>query len=112
MAKLVRVRSVCLYMAYTREAFAGLAIMETLDEKKIPYLLLSYPEKSHQKAVLEALGTWYWGEDKEQRDFTRFPFVTWEELYDDHTMIVNCAVSLSELKNSVVMSGIPIEPPK
>jgi hypothetical protein len=61
--------------------------------------------------VLAALNTWYWGEAKQQRKFTRFPIVTWKEYYTDLYPMDFNTVGTKELENSTLLknSGVVVK---
>lgn len=102
MSNLVRIEDVRLYLAYTDGVVEGMKILKALKEAQTPYILMSYGDDDvGQKATLEALSTWDFGE-KEKRVLPDFPVVTWYELYDDFTKVNRIAQSLTEFQGSEV----------
>ena len=105
MSKVTKIDGVYLYTSGTLSTEEELATKKLLDDSGIPYTHLEYNEPKQHPSIFSALSTWYWGVDRANRNFDRFPLVHWKEYYDDLYPMDFNAVGLQELKDSSLLKN-------
>ena len=102
---LFKIDSVYLYTSGTDSTKEELDAKKTLQAAKVSFTELAYNDTAQIPAVLSALNTWSWGEEKNQTVFTKFPIITWKEYYTDlHPMDFN-VTNNNDLKTSSLIKN-------
>lgn len=108
MANLVKITEVTLMTGFTAGAAECCACKKLLQDSGIKYQLLHYGDESTHHTNFDALSTWTFGPNFEQRTFTDFPVVTWKEFYDDYERWIQVAQSSEELAASNLLKNISL----
>lgn len=101
---LMKISEVLLYGGLTQDVQAVYDMKVFLEQQGIKYRLLFYTENTEQ--ALAPLRTWRMGDrgaEKTHDDLVKFPFVTWNEHYDDWEKNVNIAKDITELQSKPVL---------
>jgi hypothetical protein len=105
MAEIVKITQVSLMVGITAGAAECYACKKILDDNGIKYQLLHYGDESTHANHFDALSTWPFGPQFEQRTFTDFPIITWKEYYDDYERWLQVAQSSKELAESSLLKN-------
>lgn len=101
---LVKIKDVYLYIGLTENGAECFNAKKVLADNNINHKVLSYNDIAQHEGVFNALNTWRWGPDSEQKTFTDFPIIHWTECYDDFTTQLHCVASVAELNLSKVVT--------
>lgn len=102
---LVKIKDVYLYVGLTENGAECFNAKKVLADNNIEHKVLSYNDVEQHESVFNALNTWRWGPDNEQKTFTDFPIVHWMECYDDFTTKIFCVTSVAELNSSSLLTN-------
>lgn len=95
---LVRIKDVSFYVGLTADAVACFEMKQFLNDNAIPYKLLAYMDDSVHEHNFKALSSYTWGPNGEKREISRFPVLTWDEFDDDFNRVIECAVTIDEIR--------------
>jgi len=102
--QLVKITGIRLYVGFTESSADCFKAIQWFKTNNIPYILMNYSDQEQQhKANFDALSTWDWGLEGIKKQFTDYPFVTWEAKYDDWSTHNMCAHGLQELLDSELL---------
>ena len=107
MANLNKITAVTLYVGYADEAsvISCFQCKNLLDTEGVKYNLCFYPENKEYPAVLGAFSSWVYDLDYQTYNFTGFPLVMWQEVYDNYDTIQCVAQNVDELKVSRLVAN-------
>lgn len=102
MANLVKLTDPRLYVGFTPNAANCYAAMQALSTANVPYTLMAYNDPAQHEGVYQAISTWTFGlpNNAAQMSITNFPFLTWNEAYDDYSTCVQIAYDSPAIANS------------
>jgi hypothetical protein len=99
---IARIKEVSFYVGLTEDAQACFDMKKFLDSQGISYKLLAYWDDQAHEGNFKAMSTWTWGEKGEQREFTRYPVLTWQVFDEDFNSHLEYATNIAEVKNKLL----------
>lgn len=104
MTNLVKIKDVCVYSAMNEHALECYEIKKRLTQEGVSFKDLYYGDDTQHETIFKALSTWNW-KDNVHVEFSRFPIVHWQNIYDDYTQDLEVVNSLEDFLNSPLMKN-------
>ena len=98
MANLIKIANVAFYAGF--DNIDVFACKKILDDNFIPYQFLVYSDSSSYPSLFAALGTWSFGPNFTQYNFTQMPIIVWTEYYDDYERFACISLNSTDLATS------------
>lgn len=107
---IIKIKGVFLYVGFTsyEGVVKGLAVKKLLDEINLPYKLEMFCYEIQYPDLFEQFNTWTFDKDYKSYTFTDFPFLIWEEQYDNYEVMHCVAFNVEEVKASRLLHNIDL----